>query len=61
MVGVLNLLRGVAMTGHVSPDLSRIAILGASEALVPVFVGFASLTFAWLLVAVGMVRSREAV
>jgi hypothetical protein len=60
VVGVLNLLRGVAIRGHVSPDFSRIAILGASEALVPVFVGFASLTFAWLLVAVGMVRSRDA-
>jgi hypothetical protein len=33
--------------------------MGASEALVPVFVGFACLTFSWLLVAIGMSRSRE--
>jgi hypothetical protein len=59
VVGVLNLLRGVAITGHVPPDLSRVALVGAAEALVPVFVGFASLTFAWLLVAVGMARSQE--
>lgn len=61
VVGALNLLHGVAMTGNISPDFPRMAVMGASEALVPVFVGFASLTFAWLLVAVGMSRSREAV
>jgi hypothetical protein len=33
---------------------------GLSEALIPVFVGFACLTVAWLLVAVGMSRSPEA-
>jgi len=31
---------------------------GAAESLVPLLVGFASLTLAWLLVAVGMSRSE---
>jgi hypothetical protein len=39
----------------------RIAVIGASESLVAVFVGFACLSVAWLLVAVGMSRGREEV
>ena len=33
--------------------------VGAAESLVPMFVGFASLTVAWLLVAVGMGRHGD--
>src|SRR5262245_60574876 len=58
VAGFLNVLRGIA----VNPDLTaesygRIAA-GASESLVPLFVGLASLSAAWLLVAVGMSRHR---
>jgi hypothetical protein len=58
VVGFLNVLRSTAMT----PDFSRAPYgriaLGASESLVPMFVGFACLSVAWLLVAVGMSRDR---
>ena len=37
----------------------RVMAIGASESLVPMFVGFACLTAAWLLVAVGMGRHGE--
>ena len=37
-------------------ELCGIMAIGAAESLVPVFVGFASLTVAWLLVAIGIGR-----
>jgi hypothetical protein len=57
VLGVVNVLRAIGIAREPSAESYRIAVLGASEALVPVFVGFASLTAAWLLVAVGMSRS----
>jgi hypothetical protein len=55
--GIATVLRGIAATGQFSADsYSRIA-MGLSEALVPVFVGFAFLTIAWLLVTLGMRRT----
>jgi hypothetical protein len=59
VVGFLNLLVGMSHFGEPSLAAYRGAVMGASEALVPVFVGFACLTFSWLLVAIGMSRSRE--
>jgi hypothetical protein len=59
MLGLINALRVIGITQEPSPDTYRIAVLGTSESFVPVFVGFASLTVAWLLVAVGMNRERE--
>lgn len=61
VVGVLNLLRGMAATGDpFVASRGTVYVNGLSEALIPVFVGFACLTVAWLLVAVGMSRSPEA-
>jgi len=58
-LGFINVLRGIGMTTMpLSADAYGRMALGASESLVPMFVGFACLTAAWLLVAVGMSRSR---
>ena len=60
-VGFLHVLAGIAMTEQFTPEsYSRIAA-GASESMVPMFVGFASLSVAWLLVAIGMSRARAEV
>jgi hypothetical protein len=56
VVGLLNVLRAAAMSDAFTPDVFRQMAGGASEALVAVFFGFACLTVAWLLVAVGMQR-----
>ena len=56
-VGFLNVLRAIGMTSDYSPDFFRRMAIGASESLVPVFVGFACLAAAWLVVAVGMSRT----
>jgi hypothetical protein len=58
VLGFLHVLRGIGVTPELTnASYSRIA-LGASESLVPMFVGFACLSVAWLLVAVGMSRNR---
>ena len=46
----------VAWTREPNAENYRVMAVGAAESLVPVLVGFASLTVAWLLVAVGMSR-----
>jgi hypothetical protein len=57
-LGLLNVLRGIGGTPELT-DLSRARIaIGLSESLVPMFVGFACLSVAWLLVAAGMNRRR---
>jgi len=58
VVGFVNVLRGIAVDSQPFADGYHRVAAGASESLVPTFVGFACLTFAWLLVAVGMSRSR---
>lgn len=58
VVGFLHVLRGMGLTSEFSANSFHLMALGASESLVPMFVGFASLTVAWLLVAVGMSRDR---
>jgi hypothetical protein len=60
VLGFINVLRAIGIR-NIAEESYRIALIGASESLVPVFVGFASLTVAWLLVAVGMSRGREEV
>jgi hypothetical protein len=56
-LGFINVLRYIGARRE-TVDYS-IAAIGAAESLVTVFVGFASLTVAWLLVAAGMGRQRD--
>jgi hypothetical protein len=51
--GLIHILRFVHAN---DPIPVQIVALGFSEAMVPLFVGFGSLTVAWLLVAVGLRR-----
>jgi hypothetical protein len=60
IVGFINVL-GFVWTRELTPETYRMMAVGAAESLVPVFVGFASLTVAWLLVAVGMGRQGAGV
>jgi len=61
VLGFMNALRGIGATQEFThADYSRMAI-GASEALMTTFVGFACLSAAWLLVAVGMSRRHAEV
>jgi hypothetical protein len=55
VVGGMNVLT-LAWTRDLTAENYRVMAVGAAESLVPVAVGFASLTVAWLLVAVGMGR-----
>jgi hypothetical protein len=55
VLGFINVL-GPVWTRELTPETYRVMAIGAAESLVPVFVAFASLTVAWLLVAVGMGR-----
>lgn len=55
VVGLMNALRYYAVT---EPPLdTRIVAVGLAESMVPLFLGFACLTIAWLCVAVGFRRS----
>ena len=56
VLGFINVLRFV-WTRELTAQTYKVMAVGASESLVPVFVGFACLTAAWLLVAVGMGRN----
>lgn len=61
VLGFVTVLRGIGATQEFThAAYSRMAI-GASEALVTTFVGFACLSAAWLLVAIGMSRTRAEV
>jgi hypothetical protein len=53
--GFINTLRFV-WTRELTAETYKVMAVGAAESLVPVFVGFACLAVAWLLVAVGMGR-----
>jgi hypothetical protein len=55
VLGAINVL-SVVWTRELTPENYKVMAVGAAESLVPVLVGFASLTAAWLLVAVGMGR-----
>lgn len=58
VLGLINALVPFWRRGFTTEAYTIVAI-GAAESLVPVFVGFASLTAAWLLVAVGMSRTGD--
>ena len=55
-VGLINTLMIIGVAPELSPDVFRRMAIGGAESLVAVFIGFACLTVAWLLVAVGMGR-----
>ena len=55
VLGFINVLRFVWMR-ELTAETYRVMSVGAAESLVSMFVGFASLAAAWLLVAVGMGR-----
>ncbi|MEO8680878.1 MAG: hypothetical protein ABI665_17635 [Vicinamibacterales bacterium] len=54
ILGFINVLRMIGMADP--PPAARVVAIGSAEALVPLFVGFACLTAAWLCVAAGMKR-----
>jgi hypothetical protein len=54
VLGILNVF--LYMSRSEPPAFSHVAVLGLSEALFPMFLGFGCLTAAWLLVALGMWR-----
>jgi uncharacterized membrane protein len=58
VLGFINVLR-FAWTRELTSDTYRVMAVGAAESLVTLLVGFAALTVAWLLVAVGMGRRGE--
>ena len=55
VLGFINVLY-LVWTRELTAETYGVMAIGAAESLVPVLVGFASLTVAWLLVAVGMGR-----
>ena len=59
VLGFINVLYYTSKHELTVIDTYRVATTGAAESLVPMFVGFASLTVAWLLVAAGMGWQRE--
>lgn len=56
VAGFVNALHSLAIESEFTPALVPRLAAGAAESLVAVFFGFACLTVAWLLVAVGMQR-----
>ena len=55
-LGAINVLRGFWLE---PPREGRIAIIGAAESIVPLYVSFSCLMLAWLLVAAGMRRKTN--
>lgn len=55
VLGFINVLR-FGWTRELTAETYRVMTVGAAESLVTLLVGFASLSVAWLLVAVGMGR-----
>jgi hypothetical protein len=53
--GFINVLK-VFWTRDATSETYRVMAVGAAESLVPVLLGFACLTVAWLVVAIGMGR-----
>jgi hypothetical protein len=58
VLGGINVL-SLVWTRELTTETYKTMAAGAAESLVPLLVGFASLTLAWLLVAVGMGRRSE--
>jgi hypothetical protein len=57
-LGFINVLVSLAKRGF-TVETYAITAIGSAESLVPLLVGFACLTVAWLLVAAGMGRQSE--
>src|SRR5688572_1555138 len=55
-LGAINVLRGFWLE---PPRDGRIALIGAAESIVPLYVSFSCLMLAWLLVAAGMRRKTN--
>jgi len=55
--GAAAVLRGLAASGP-SPNMSFV-LMGWSEVLVPIYVAFAFLGIAWLLIAIGLRRAES--
>ena len=55
-LGAINVLRGFWLD---PPRDGRIALIGAAESIVPLYVSFSCLMLAWLLVAAGMRRKTN--
>ncbi len=60
VLGLINALMPLWRQGFVA-DAYKIVAVGIAESLVSAFVGFACLTAAWLLVALGMGRTTDGV
>lgn len=60
VLGLMNALMPLWRQGF-GPEAYKIVAVGVAESLVSAFVGFACLTAAWLLVALGMGRTTEGV
>jgi hypothetical protein len=57
-LGLINVLVGVGREKEISAEMYRRMAIGTAEALVPMFLSFACLTVAWLLVTAGIGRLR---
>ena len=57
-IGFINVFVGLGRRGFTT-EMYTISAIGTAESLVPLFVGFACLTVAWLLVAAGMGRQTD--
>ncbi len=55
--GIVAMLTGISDTGQFTPQTWRMMVLAGAETFVALFVAFASLTIAWLLVTLGMRRT----
>jgi len=55
LLGFINVLKAF-WTREPTSETYRVMAVGAAESLVPVLLGFACLTVAWLVVAIGMGR-----
>jgi hypothetical protein len=58
VLGFINVLVGLGKRGF-TVEMYAITAIGSAEALVPLFLGFANLTVAWLMIAAGMGRQRD--
>jgi hypothetical protein len=57
-LGFINVLVGLGKRGFTA-EMYTVFAIGSAEALVPLFLGFACLTVAWLMIAAGMGRQRD--
>jgi hypothetical protein len=58
VLGAINVL-SIVWTRQLDTEAYKVMAAGAAESLVPLLVGFASLTLAWLFVSIGMGRRSE--